>query len=430
LLGLGTVGQGVYELLNQRKKEFTERVSRAIEIKKILVRNPSKTRDMSVLHSLYTRSIDSILEDPDIQIVVELAGGVHPAREWILAALRAGKSVVTANKAVLALEGDEILAESHRLRKPILFEAAVAGGIPLLRTIREGLAADRITALYGIINGTTNYILSEMASKGSDFAVVLKEAQRLGYAESDPSFDIDGLDAAHKLIILMRLCFGLNVHLDDIAVEGIADIDALDIAFARHFGYAIRLLAIAKRDGEGRIEARVEPSLVPKDNILAKVEGPYNAAYIHGEAVGDMMLYGKGAGRYPTAAAVVSDILELASAYASGKETYNPPYGYDTATLSRAVVISADDRRGAYYLRFTVLDRPHVLETISKSLAQEGISMASVYQPPSQTGEAASIAILTHDTVLYKLRKALKKIEDCEFLVQKSKLIPIETLIF
>lgn len=433
LLGFGTVGQGVYDILSRHAKDgFNGRLSRRIDVKKILINNPQKQRELQGAHALFTTDIQEILTDKSIHIVVEVIGGPSIVEEWLGQALRAGKHVVTANKALLALYGESMLAAARDGNANLLFEAAVAGGIPLIRTIREGLSANQIQRFYGIVNGTCNYILSEMETKGSDFAAALKQAQDLGYAEADPSFDIDGKDAAHKLVILARLCFALNVHIEDLHIEGIRHIDALDSQFARQFGYAIRLLAIAKRGSDGTLEVRVEPVLIPHASILAKVDGPYNAAYIEGDAVGDVMLYGAGAGRYPTASAVVSDIIDIAERIAQGTAQYRPPYGIpDAAMTSSANKIHPFAKRtAAYYLRLAVRDEPHVLETVTKELAEQRISIASLYQPPSNAHQTATIAILTHETTEQALQTALKKIDSCGFLVQKSKRVPIEPLKF
>ena len=433
LLGFGTVGQGVYDLLIRNAETlFKRKAGTSVVVKKILVKTREKSREVSAPQSLFTDSIDDILADPDIDIVVEVMGGVEPASHWIIAAFRAGKHVVTANKALLAENGDAILDAAQTARKNLFFEAAVAGGIPLIRTIRDGLAANRITGFYGIINGTCNYILSEMAAKGSEFADVLREAQALGYAEQDPSFDIDGIDAAHKLVILIRLCFGLRTQIANLTIEGISSLDRLDLDFARHFGYAVRLLAIATADASDSlsIEARVQPVLIPQGKILSKVEGAYNAAYIQTDAAGDIMLYGRGAGRYPTASAVVSDILSLAGRLCRGGDCYEPPYGYRSEAIATATVRPADEHIGTYYLRFNVRDEPHVLEALTKTLAEHGVSIASLYQPPSFSRQTAAIAVLTHETRQRDLWLALKKIDSFPFLVEKSRRIPIEPLTF
>lgn len=431
LLGFGTVGQGVMHILQTRADAISRRTGYYPEVKKVLMRNPNAPRDVDLSSAACVSSIESIVSDPEIDLVIEVMGGVAPACEWIEALLKAGKHVITANKAVLAAHGDRLVDVAKTADRSLAFEASVAGGIPLIRAIRDGLSANRIQAVYGIINGTSNYILTEMAKTGSDFAPVLKEAQRLGYAEADPSFDVDGIDAAHKLVLLIRLCFGLTLSAQDFLIEGIRDIDRLDIQFARDFGYAIRSLAIARRPLDATtplIDARVQPVLVPLESMLAKVDGAQNAAVLSGEFTGDVMLYGAGAGRYPTASAVVSDVIALLERMACGYAGYVPPYGLSDQTLARASVSPAGESESAYYLRFTVLDRPHVLETISKTLAEHGVSIASVYQPAQHAVDAAPIAMLTHRVKEKSLQAALFKLNACDFSVSPGRRIPVEPL--
>ncbi len=426
------MGQGVYELLERHRADLLRRLPRALEVKKILVQNPRKRRDVKVPRAILARDFDEILQDPGVHIVVEVMGGIHPAKEWVLAALEAGKAVVTANKALLATEGDAISRAADRAKRPLRFEAAVAGGIPLIQSIRSGLAGNAISALHGIVNGTSNYILSEMAKTGAPFEAVLQAAQKLGYAEADPRFDVDGIDAAHKLILLIRLAFGLNVHLDDLRVEGIGGVESADIRFARHFGYAVKPLVVAERVAgkgrESRLAARVHPALVPLSSLLSKVDGPHNAILIHGDAVGDLVFSGAGAGRYPTASAVLADVIGVAEEISLGMTGTPHPYGYRWESLKLAKVESPKARVGQYYLCFSVADKPGAFERIAKLLAQSRVSLASVYQPQELENGAVPIAILTHDTSEEALVRALKKIDSCGVLVKKSRRILVEAL--
>ena len=310
LIGFGTVGSGVARILQKNSKLIEKRMGARIHLKRIADIDIERDRGVKVKSGVLTRNADEVIEDPEINIVMELMGGIEPAKTFILKAIRKGKNIVTANKALLALHGNEIFREAQRFGVDVNFEASVGGGIPLIRSVKEGLVANRIESIFGILNGTSNYILSKMSDEGGDFEEVLKEAQEKGYAEADPTYDVEGIDTAHKLAILIRLAFGTSFQFKEIFIEGISRIAPIDIQFSREFGYRIKLLAIAKID-QGKIEARVHPTMIPEGHLLATVDGVFNAIYIKGDAVGPTLFYGQGAGQMPTGSAVVSDLVEL-----------------------------------------------------------------------------------------------------------------------
>jgi homoserine dehydrogenase len=352
-------------------------------------------------------------------------GGYETARRFVLRAIGNGKSVVTANKALLAVHGREIFGAAEKARVDLGYEASVGGGIPIIRTLKEGLAADRTRAIYGIVNGTSNYILSTMTQHGGEFATVLKEAQQQGLAEADPTYDVDGIDAAHKLTLLIQLAFGTSARFKDIPVEGIRHVSQLDISFAREFGYVIKLLAIAKQDGE-RIEARVHPTMVPRQHLLADVNGAYNAIAAQGEALGSSMYFGLGAGMMPTATAVVADLMEAARNILDGSRGRVAPLGYPLAQQRKVSVRPIEDLDSEYYLRFMVVDRPGVLARISGILGAHDISIASVIQKEREHGASVPIVIRTHRAGERNLRRALRNIDRLAAVRGKSVLIRIE----
>jgi len=367
-----------------------------------------------------------VVRDPAIQIVVELIGGTGAAREFVLEAIRRGKSVVTANKALLAEHGEEITRAAVAAGVDLCFEAAVGGGIPIIRALREGLAANRIEGIFGIINGTCNYILSKMAGEGREFADVLAEAQRIGLAEADPSFDVDGIDSAHKLAILVWLAGGLPVSLRDIYVEGIRDISALDIAFAREFGYTIKLLAIAKENGGG-MEVRVHPTMIPSSHLLATVGGANNAIYVRGDFVGSSLFYGQGAGQAPTASAVVGDVIEIARNLRRGAAGRIPPSGFFLQDLGEKVRVAPhSDVRCEYYLRFLVVDKPGVLSKIAGVLGAHQISISSVIQKGRREESAVPIVIVTHHARESDMRAALAEVDRLPVVLDRTRMIRIE----
>jgi homoserine dehydrogenase len=419
LLGRGTVAQGVIKLLLKNRAMIKKRVGANLSLLKVLTRNTGKRERVKLPANLMTDEPEDILANPNVDIVVELIGGYEPARSYILRAMEAGKDIVTANKALLAVHGEEIFAKAQRHGIDIGFEASVGGGIPIIRTLKEGLAGDRNRALFAILNGTCNTILTTMEETGANFHDALAHAQELGYAEADPSFDVNGIDAAHKLAILVLLAFGTRVKVSDIYTEGIRHISAMDITYARELGYRIKLLAIARHE-DGAIEARVHPALIPVNHTLASVRGPYNAVFIDGEALGPTMYSGQGAGMMPTATAVLADIIEIARNRLHGKSLRIPPLGYPIDSLSRLPLKSIDDLRTDYYLRFMVLDRPGVLGQIAGILGRHGISIASVIQKEDREGNAVPVVIHTQKARERELKKALSRINRLKVVKARS----------
>jgi homoserine dehydrogenase len=430
LLGLGTVGAGVVKLLEAQRSHLEERAGCRLALHAIADLDLTRPREGLDLAKLpMTGDAAAVLTDPDVDIVIELVGGLEPARTFILKALAAGKHVVTANKALLAHHGEELYDEARRRGVTLAFEAAVAGGIPLIRAVKEGLVANRILSVFGIVNGTCNYVLSKMTDEGLDFAVVLKEAQARGYAEADPTLDVEGLDSAHKLQILVSLAYRTFVDLSDIYTEGITGVTAQDIAYARELGYRIKLLAIAKSApaaaGEGAgLEVRVHPTMIPSASPLAAVSGVFNAVFITGDAVGDLMFYGRGAGQLPTASAVWSDIVEIARRIAHGI----PALGLELPSVGAAALPRRpmDAVRCGYYLRVTALDRPGVLSRITGVLGEHDISIASMIQKGRATGEAVPVVMMTHEATERDVRLALAKIDRLSVVALPTTLIRVE----
>jgi homoserine dehydrogenase len=425
LIGFGTIGTGVIKLLARLRASIRERVGAPVRLVRIADLDLTTDRGIRVDRRLLTTNARAILEDPTIDIVIELIGGYEPARQFVLAALRAGKGVVTANKALLAVHGAEIFATAERQGVDIGFEASVGGGIPIIRTLKEGLAGDRTRAIYGIVNGTSNYILSTMAAEHRDFAEVLRGAQAQGLAEADPSFDVDGIDAAHKLALLATLAFGIQGRFPEVYTEGIRHIDPMDIACARELGYAIKLLAIAK-DHDEQVEMRVHPTMVPHAHVLAGVGGAYNAIYVQGEALGSSMYFGLGAGRMPTATAVVADVIEIARARVCQGAGRVAPLGRRWAGLRRVRTRSMGDITSEFYLRFMVVDRPGVLARIAGILGGQGISIASVIQKERKHDTTVPIVIRTHAALERDLRAALARIARLSVIKRKPVVLHIE----
>jgi len=425
MIGLGTVGTGVYEILKEHSQLLAKRIGIPLEIAKVAVRSKNKKRVLKVPSSLLTNRVEEIYSDPEIQIVLELMGNVQESRRIALQAMKRGKHFVTANKALLALHSREIFQTAHDNQVDICFEAAVGGGIPILRALREGFVANRIQSLFGIVNGTCNYILTEMADHGADFSATLKQAQALGYAEANPKFDVGGIDAAHKLAILIAIAYGVSVDLKNLYVEGISDIDPLDIEFGRHFGYEIKLLAISKQSERG-IQARVHPTMVPSASMLAAVRGVHNAIQIDGDSVGEGMLYGKGAGSRPTASAVVGDLVEVARNILAGVAYTVPPLGVVGPKVKEAKIEPMGLLRSAYYLRFYAIDRPGVLANIASILSRFGISISSIYQQVREEGREVPIVVLTHEAQEKSVLAAIQKINKLSGIKRKTKLIRIE----
>lgn len=425
LLGFGTIGAGVVKLLTKNGLLIEEKLGARLTLKKIADLDITTDRGVVVPPGVLTTKVEEVLSDPAIAVVIELIGGYEPARSFVLKAIENGKHIVTANKALLAVHGTEIYAAAARNGVEVLYEAAVGGGIPVLSAIKGNMAANNFTTVLGILNGTCNYILTKMTKEGADFAAVLKKAQELGYAEADPTFDIEGIDTAHKLCILLSLCFGTRVNFKDIHTEGISSISAVDIAFARDFGYKIKLLAIGKRDGE-RIEARVHPTMIPVNYPLADVDGAFNAIRLTGDFVGPVMLYGRGAGMDPTASAVVGDVMDVARNIMAGVGRRTAPLGYLDERVKTLKIKPMGEIESKYCLRFSALDKPGVLAKISGALGRYGISIESMIQKGRSAGETVPIVIMTHEALEANVREALAEIDAFDMIQEKSNLIRIE----
>ena len=401
LMGLGNVGGGVFEVLRRNQEEIQRRAGRGIEVTMVSRRDVAKAKALVGDAAQVVADPRAVIANPDIDIVVELIGGYDLARELVLEAIAAGKHVVTANKALLAVHGTEIFAAAHAKGVMVAFEAAVAGGIPIIKALREGLTANRIDWIAGIINGTTNFILSEMRDKGLDFGVVLKEAQRLGYAEADPTFDIEGVDAAHKLTLMSAIAFGVPVQFDKAYTEGITQLSSVDIKYAEQLGYRIKLLGVTKRTGAG-IELRVHPCLVPAKRLIANVEGPMNAVLVQADAVGSTRYYGKGAGSEPTASAVIADLVDITRLHTADPQNRVPHLAFQPDAMSDLAVLPMSEVVTSFYLRLRVADEAGVLTKVTGLLAAAGISIDAVLQREADQvgGEGATstdLIILTHD---------------------------------
>jgi len=425
LIGWGTVGSGAAKILLEEQDLIAKKVGWPVILKKIADLDLESPRPVKVDPGLLTREAAEVIHDPEIKIVIELIGGEEPARSYILEAMAQGKHVVTANKALLAVHGRDIFEAAARAGVDLLFEASVAGGIPIIRTLKEGLLANHINYFFGILNGTSNYILTKMTKEGLDFAQALHQAQEHGYAEADPTFDVEGLDAAHKLAILAALAYGLRVELSDIYVEGISRLDPLDIRFADEFGYVIKLLAISARSGD-RVEVRLHPTMLPKGHLLAEVDGPFNAIHINGHAVGDILLYGAGAGMMPTASAVVSDVIELARSVRAGVSGRVPPLSWQQVIPGAPRLRPIEDIMTTYYFRFSAVDRPGVLSKISGVLGRHDISISAVIQKGREVAGAVPIVMLTHEAKESSVRSALAEIDRLDVVRDKTVLIRVE----
>ena len=411
LLGIGTVGGGTYNVLKRNADEIARRAGRPIRITTVADKNLELARTVTGGEVKLTDDAFSVVADPEIDIVVELIGGYGVARELVMKAIEHGKHVVTANKALLAVHGNEIFAAAQARGVMVAFEAAVAGGIPIIKALREGLTANRIEWIAGIINGTTNFILSEMRDKGLPFADVLKEAQALGYAEADPTFDIEGVDAAHKATIMSAIAFGIPMQFDAAYVEGITRLDSMDIGYAEQLGYRIKLLGIAKKRDSG-VELRVHPTLIPAKRLIANVEGAMNAVLVQGDAVGATLYYGKGAGSEPTASAVIADLVDVTRLHTADPEHRVPHLAFQPDQVRDLKVLPIDEVITSYYLRMRVDDKPGVLADITRILADSGISIEAMIQKEAAAGEAQTdIIMLTHETVERNANTAIAKIE-------------------
>jgi homoserine dehydrogenase len=415
LLGIGTVGSGVFNVLQRNQSEIVRRAGRGIEIAMVADLDTARAQAAVGPNVKVVSDARAVIANPNIDIVIELIGGYGIAKQLMLEAIEAGKHVVTANKALLAVHGTEIFAAASRKGVMVMFEAAVAGGIPIIKSLREGLSANRIQWIAGIINGTTNFILSEMRDKGLDFDIVLKQAQALGYAEADPTFDIEGVDAAHKAALMSAMAFGVPVQFDKAYVEGITKLGATDIKYAEQLGYRIKLLGITKKTDKG-IELRVHPTLVPNKRLIANVEGAMNAVMVHGDAVGTTLYYGKGAGSEPTASAVIADLIDIARLHTADAAQRVPHLAFQPDAMSNTPVLAMGEVVTSYYLRLNVADEAGVLANVTSILAKAGISIDAVLQREADEvgGEGATqtdLIILTHDCVEAKMNEAMAQMQ-------------------
>ena len=428
LLGLGTVGGGTLTVLRRNAGEITRRAGREIRVTMAAVRDLEKARKFAGNELNITTNPMDVVDNPEIDVVVELIGGYTLAKDLVLKAIANGKHVVTANKALLAVHGNEIFKAAQDKGVMVAFEAAVAGGIPVIKALREGLSANRIEWIAGIINGTTNFILSEMRDKGLAFDTVLKQAQELGYAEADPTFDIEGIDAAHKLMIMSAIGFGIPMQFDKAYTEGISKLTKEDISYAEELGYRIKLLGITKRTEKG-IELRVHPCLIPATRLIANVEGVMNAVLVKGDAVGATMYYGRGAGAEPTASAVVADLVDVTRMLTSDPENRVPHLAFQPDALSNAPILPIEDVRTAYYLRLKAFDRPGVLADVTRILADLEISIdAMIQKEPAEGEELVDVILLTHQTVEKAINQAMTKIEALPTIAGKVVRIRLEEL--
>jgi homoserine dehydrogenase len=411
LLGIGTVGSGTFNVLKRNQQEIMRRAGRSIEIAMVADLNVERARELTNGECEVVNDANLVVNHPEIDIVIELIGGYGIAKDLVLKAIANGKHVVTANKALLATHGNEIFSAAQAKGVMVAFEAAVAGGIPIIKSLREGLTANRIQWIAGIINGTTNFILSEMRDKGLDFDAVLKQAQALGYAEADPTFDIEGVDAAHKATIMASIAYGIPMQFDKAHVEGITKLQATDIRYAEQLGYRIKLLGITKRTDKG-IELRVHPTLIPEKRLIANVEGAMNAVLVQGDAVGATLYYGKGAGAEPTASAVIADLVDITRLATADPEHRVPHLAFQPDAISNLPILPMAEIVTSYYLRMRVADRPGVLADVTRILADGGISIDAMLQKEPAEGEnQTDIIILTHQTQEKNILTAIAKIE-------------------
>jgi homoserine dehydrogenase len=432
LLGIGTVGAGTFNVLQRNQGDIRRRAGRGIEIAMVAARNVERARGIVGEQCVVVDDPFAVVDNPDIDIVVELIGGYDLPRELVLRAIANGKHVVTANKALLALHGNEIFAAAHEKGVMVAFEAAVAGGVPIIKALREGLTANRIESVAGIINGTTNFILSEMREKGLAFATVLKQAQELGYAELDPTFDIEGVDAAHKLVIMASIAFGIPVQFDKAYVEGISKLEALDIRYAEQLGYRIKLLGITRRavvDGVEGIELRVHPTLIPAKRLIANVEGAMNAVLVQADAVGSTLYYGKGAGAEPTASAVIADLVDVTRLATVDPYCRVPHLAFQPNEMADVPILPMPEIRSSYYLRVYVKDQLGVMADLTRILADAGISIDAVLQKePGELQTRTDIIIVTHQTQEKFVDAAIARFEALEAVVGKVTRIRLENL--
>ncbi|MFM1834826.1 MAG: hypothetical protein RJB52_1035 [Pseudomonadota bacterium] len=428
LLGIGTVGSGVFTVLARNQEEIKRRAGRGIRIHMVADLNTKRAQEMVNGQAEVVADARKVIQNPEIDIVVELIGGYGIAKDLVLEAIAAGKHVVTANKALIAVHGNEIFKAAHAKGVMVAFEAAVAGGIPIIKALREGLSANRIEWIAGIINGTTNFILSEMRDKGLDFNTVLKEAQRLGYAEADPTFDIEGIDAAHKATIMSAIAFGVPMQFAKAHVEGITKLSAIDIKYAEQLGYRIKLLGITKKVPSG-IELRVHPTLIPTKRLLANVEGAMNAVQVHGDAVGTTLYYGKGAGSEPTASAVIADLVDVTRLQTADPENRVPHLAFQPDALQNTPILPMAEVTTSYYLRFAVADQAGVLAEITRILAAHGVSIDALLQKEAAEGESQTdLVILTHETKEKNMMAAITEMQALKTVLGEIIKIRLENL--
>lgn len=425
LLGFGTIGTGVVKVIQQNREVLSSRLGATIELARIADLDTTSDRGVELAPGLLTDDAQGLLCDPEIQVVIELIGGYEPARTFVLQAISNGKHVVTANKALLAKHGEEIFSAAEKAGVDVMFEAAVGGGIPVISAIKENLGANNFSAIYGILNGTCNYILTEMDEEGEDFADVLDDAQKQGYAEADPTFDVEGVDTAHKLALLLSLCFGTKVDYDQIYTEGISKVTALDIEYARDFGYKLKLLAIGKRDGD-KIEARVHPTMIPEDYPLASINGVFNTVRLVGDFSGPVMLSGYGAGMEATASAVMGDVLAVARDLQTDCGTRMPALGCPQSKLASYTIKPMEQIVTHYYLRFNVKDQPGVLAKIAGVLGKYQISIESMVQPHRHEADAVPIVFMTHVAEERNVTDALAEIDEMDVIQAETLLIRVE----
>ncbi len=428
LLGFGTVGSGTAKILLEQAELLEKRAGCPVRLKWICDKDLETDRGFPVPREILTDDLARVMDDPDVHIFIELIGGLEPARTFVLDAISRGKHVVTANKALLAVHGHEIFRAASDNGVEVGFEASVAGGIPVIKAVREGLVANNIHTVLGILNGTANYILTRMTDEGMPFDLVLREAQELGYAEADPTYDVEGVDTAHKLAIMSTLAFGMPVGLDDIYTEGITRLSPLDIAFASEFGYSIKLLAIGRRHESG-IDLRIHPTMVPQKHLLAQVGGAYNACYLVGDSVGKVMFYGMGAGQMPTGSAVVADVVDIARDVFTESVGRVPSFGIPVDMLSQPEFMPMEKLSGRYYFRFSAKDRPGVLASIAGVLGKYNISINSCVQKGRGDQEGpVPIVMVTHEALEADVRKALKEIDNMDIVLDSTMIIRIEEL--
>jgi homoserine dehydrogenase len=426
LVGFGTIGTGVVKVLGRNGGVIAQRLGFPLRLVRVADLDTERDRGVSLEGVRFDADADALIDDPEVEIVIELIGGYGAARRLILRAIERGKHVVTANKALLALHGREIFDAARARGVDVAFEASVGGGIPILRSLREGLAANRIESVVGIVNGTTNYVLTQMESSGEPFEAVLKRAQDLGYAETDPSFDVDGIDAAHKLSLLVGMAFGAELTFKEIPTEGIRGLEPIDFETAAEFGYRIKLLAIAKARGE-RIEARVHPTMIPAASLLANVDGAMNAIFVRGDAVGPTLFYGAGAGELPTASAVVADLMEIAREIRRGRAGRVAPLSYSPDQLRRRELVPLGELVARCYLRFTAVDRPGVLSHLSGELGEHGVGIESVIQKGRGRAEGpVPVLMLTHPAPEAAVQAALERVNRLHDVTAPARLVRIE----